>query len=395
MKNDSDEIAESLDPVDDSGDVSSNDFVRRFKSGSVTVLPRAAAPVELEFGEPTVPNPAMAHSEIPGSPEHPVMLPAEAKPERWHKYRSRIYRKQILAPSTPVPPIPEIASTELPSVPSTFQEPAAVPPALENSLVESGIDLSITDSPLMIPDDDGTTEVAQNSDSEKLGSTSMPPVPQTTAALNPPADSTSRSATEFTESDTSTVYEMESAVDKLNQVSAEINAPPLFSAAPPMNPPRKMPQKSPAKLPFETTFRRINKRVSWMTDALKLPETMTAKHKPTVPKSQNRKSPVIERPAPAPQPPVQRQTPAIAKKSAPTPQNPLPKLNIPKFTVQNFSLPHVNFRAVQPPEIRMPMLDTPDWLACPPDVMAPVRNSNALHRVISTMQYAGQSSALR
>jgi hypothetical protein len=73
----------------------------------------------------------------------------------------------------------------------------------------------------------------------------------------------------------------------------------------------------------------------------------------------------------------------------------LPKLNVPRFTVQKFSLPNVNFRAIQAPSVQMPMLDTPDWLACPPDLMAPVRNSTAVHRVISTMQFAGQPNALK
>ena len=360
---------------------------------SLVVHPSSAAvPVDLEFGQPALSSPPVSHIENPETSGNPATLSGDVKPERWHKYRSRINRKQDPSPSTPVPPVPQVASTESsPPVPFAFQEPAPVPPALEDTLAESGSDLSITDSPLMIPDEDGTTDIALNIESEKLGSASMPPVPQ----MAPASEAERRSTDNFLEADSIHVYESRSVTDRLNQVTDEINAPPLFSPSPPVLSQRKMPSKTESKLPFETTIRRINKRVAWMTDAMKLPERKTASHKPAMPKSQKSGTAKKERPAHGPHPPTQGHGPAVARKSVTAPQRQLPKLSVPKFAVQKFSLPNVNFRAIQPPALQMPMLDTPDWLACPPDVMAPVRSSNTLHRVFSTMQFAGQSSALR
>jgi len=174
-------------------------------------------------------------------------------------------------------------------------------------------------------------------------------------------------------------------MDRLNEVTAEMSAPPAFSSSPPMMAQRTMPQKSANKRPFETTFRRINKRVAWMADALSPPEKKTAQQKPMTPKSPN-----MGRPQQSPHSSTQRHGQALAKKNSPSTQMQLPKLTIPKFSVQNFALPNVNFRAIQAPSFHMPTLDTPDWLACPPDVMAPVRNSTAVHRVMSTMQFVGQ-----
>jgi hypothetical protein len=365
-------------------------------SDSLVVHPSSAAsPVELEFGEPSAPNPALAHSEDPGSPETPVMPLAEQKPERWHKYRSRIYLKQNSAPSTPVPPVPEIASTEVPEVPLT---PVPAPPALETELEsslaessEANVDRNrtVTDSPLMIPDEDGTTEIAKNIESEKLGSSAMPPFPELAAVpqLAPVPDL--QMPMESAQTVGSPVYEPQPVMDRLHEVTTEMSTPPVFSS-PPMMAERRMPQKSAKKLPFETTFRRINKRVAWLADAMSPSE-----NKGSQPKSMKPQSSPPARPQYGSHPPTQSNGPAVARKSAPQSPMQLPKLNVPRFTVQKFSLPNVNFRAIQAPSVQMPMLDTPDWLACPPDLMAPVRNSTAVHRVISTMQFAGQPNALK
>lgn len=351
----------------------------------------AASPVDLEFGEASVSSPALSLSENPGRPETPALPPTEMKEERWHKYRSRIRQRQTPGPATPVPPVPEIARTPVPEIPSPFsQEPALVPPSLENSLLESGNDETISDSPLMIPDEDGATEVAQNSDSKKLDSTSLPPIP--------PMDPVQELApvpelpVDATEADHALVYEPQPVMDSLDEISRELNSPPVFSSPPSVIAQRKMPTKSAGKLPFETSFRRIHKRVAWMADAMNLPEKKTARQHQEKPMRPG--TPVIERPQPTPHPPTQSRSQAIAKKSSPSKPIQLPKLNVPKFTVQNFSLPNVHFRAIQPPSFQMPMLETPDWLACPPDVMAPVRNSTTVHRVISTMQFAGQPKVL-
>ncbi len=369
-------------------------------AGSLVVHPSSAAsPLELEYGAPSAPTPALAHGENPGAPESPVMLPAEPKPERWHKYRSRIHMRQNLSPSTPVPPVPELAGTVVPDIPaSSFQEPAPVPPAaedsteeaqVESSVVNSDSERTISDSPLMIPDEDGKTEVAQNSDSEKLDSSTLPPVPRLAAVPELAPVPELKFHTDAAPTYSNPVYEPQPMMDRLNEVTTEMNTPPVFSASPPMMAQRTMPQKSASKLPFETTFRRINKRVAWMADALSPPEKKTAQQKRMAPK------PLTQGHAqPSPHPPTQRHGQAVAKKkSASTPMQ-LPKFTVPRFTVQNFALPNVNFRAIQAPSFQMPMLDTPDWLACPPDVMAPVRNSTAVHRVMSTMQFVGQPKVL-
>ena len=355
--------------------------------GGLVVHPSsAAAPVELEFGKPTASNPALAHSENPGAPVTPIMPPAEPKPERWHKYRSRIHLRGDSSPSTPVPPVPELAGSPVPEVPlPALQEPSLVPPVAdgssekplaESNVTNSGSDRTVTDSPLMIPDEDGSTEVAQNSDSEKLGSSTLPPVPELAAVpeLAPVPDL--QLPLNTPSMDSNLVYEPQPIMNGLNEVSTEMSGPPVFSPSPPMMTQRTMPQKSANKRPFETTFRRINKRVAWMADALSPPEKKTAQQKPTTPKS-----PGMGRPQQSPHPPTQRHGQAVAKKKSPS-----TPMQLPKFTVQNFALPNVNFRAVQAPSFSMPTLDTPDWLACPPDVMAPVRNSTAVHRVMSTMQ---------
>jgi hypothetical protein len=120
------------------------------------------------------------------------------------------------------------------------------------------------------------------------------------------------------------------------------------------------------------------------------PEKKTAQHRP-----HETSSPTTERNQPGLPRATQKHGPAVAKKSSPSQPMQLPKLTLPKFTVQNFALPKVNFQAIQVPSLQMPMLDTPDWLACPPDVFAPVRNSTTLHRVMSTVQFAGQPQVLK
>ena len=354
----------------------------------------AASPVELEFGEPSAPSPGLSQSENPGSPTTPSMPLADQKPERWHKYRSRIHEKYGSSPSTPVPPAPEIAVSEMPELPgSSIMEPALVPPVIDNSLAESGLDSSdigntITDSPLMIPDEDGTTEIARNSDSEKLSSSSLPPIPE----LAPVPMLGEKSTHAGDQAQGSLVYEPQPVMDRINEIHSEMNSlpSPMVSSASPMMPPRTMPQKSGSNLPFATTFRRIHKRVAWMSDALHSPEEKTAQHSPYGPSS-----PTMKRAQPGLPRATQKHGPAVAKKSSPSQPMQLPKLTLPKFTVQNFALPNVNFQPLQAPSLQMPMLDTPDWLACPPDVFAPVRNSTTLHRVMSTVQFAGQPQVLK
>jgi hypothetical protein len=360
----------------------------------------AASPVELEFGEPSTPEPALSESENPGRPSTPVMPLAEQKPERWHKYRSRIHHKHGSAPTTPVPPVPQIAvneNSEMLELPaSSFDGPALVPPVIEDSLAESGLNSSdtgntITDSPLMIPDKDGTTEIAQKSDSEKLSSSSLPPIPE----LAPVPVLGEHSNNSGSPTERSLVYEPQPVMDRIKGIHSETNSSPMVSSSSSMMAPRRMPEKSANDMPFATTFRRISKRVAWMSDAIHSSEKKTAQHKPGGTSSPTKK--------PA-QPGSPRAThshgPAVARKSSPSqpmqlPKFPMPKLPAPKFTVENFALPKVNFRNVPVPSFQMPMLDTPDWLACPPDVLAPVRNSNTLHRVMSTVQFAGQPQALQ
>ena len=354
----------------------------------------AASPVELEFGEPSAPSPGLSQSENPGSPTTPSMPLADQKPERWLKYRSRIHEKYGSSPSTPVPPIPEIAVSEMPELPgSSFMEPALVPPVIDNSLAESGLDSSdigntITDSPLMIPEEDGTTEIAQNSDSGKLSSSSLPPIPE----LAPVPVLGEKPNDAGSHADRSLVYEPQPVMDRIHEFHSEMNSAPapMVSSAAPMMPPRTMPKKSGSNLPFATTFRRIHKRVAWMSDAMHSPEKKTAQHRP-----HETSSPTTERNQPGLPRATQKHGPAVAKKSSPSQPMQLPKLTLPKFTVQNFALPKVNFQAIQVPSLQMPMLDTPDWLACPPDVFAPVRNSTTLHRVMSTVQFAGQPQVLK
>ena len=357
----------------------------------------AASPVELEFGEPSAPRPSMTQSENPGSPNTPAMPLAEQKTERWHKYRSRIHQKYGSSPSTPVPPTPQTAFSEMPALPdSSFMEPALVPPAVEDALAESGLNSSdigntITDSPLMIPDEDGTTEIAQNSDSEKLSSSSLPPIPE--LAPVPSLEEQSNDAGNLV--DGSLVYEPQPVMDRINDIHSEMNSQPIVSSASPMTTPRRMPQKSASHTPFATTFRRIHKRVAWLSDAMHSPENKTAQHK-----SHGSSAPTIKPAQPGLPRETQKHGSAFARKSSPSqpmqlPKLPMPKLTVPRFTVQNFALPKVNFKNVPAPSFQMPMLDTPDWLACPPDVLAPVRNSTTLHRVMSTVQFAGQPQALK
>jgi hypothetical protein len=367
-------------------------------AGLVVQPSSAASPVELEFGEPSVPNPALAHSDSPGAPETPAMPPTEPKPERWHKYRSRIHLRENSSPSTPVPPVPEMASTPVPEIPiATLQEPALIPPAADDSsdrrsaesnVADSGSDRTVTDSPLMIPDEDGSTQLAQNSDSDKLGSSTLPPVPEQAVVPELTPVPEPQSPLNATPMDSNLVYEPQPVMDRLNEVTAEMNAAPVFYPSPSMVQ-RTMPQKSASKRPFETTFRRINKRVAWMADALSPPQKSTAQQRPMMPKS-----PGTGRPQQSPHLPTQRHGQAVAKKKSPSTPMQLPRLTVPKFTVQNFALPNFNFRPIQAPSFRMPIMETPDWLACPPDVMAPVRNSTTVHRVISTMQFAGQPKVL-
>lgn len=357
----------------------------------------AASPVELEYGEPSMPRPALTADENPGSAESPAMPLVEQTPERWHKYRSRVYLKQNSAPSTPVPPVPEIAISEQPESPAVAsQTPPPVPPAFDGSFAESSSssEPTITDSPLMIPDDDGSTEVAQNVDSEKLGSTSLPPVPDLAPVpelssipdLHPIPEP--QFHPETTPADGALVYEPQPVMETFNEVNAGLNVPGLTYSSPSVMSPRNMPPKSTSKLPFSTTYRRIHKRVAWLAGATNSFEEKILKQKPTT-----TPSPVIEGPQSRPSNPSRGH--GLAKKSSTARPMELPKLKVPKFAVQNFALPNVNFRAIQTPSFQMPMLDTPDWLACPPDLMSPVRNSNTLHRVISTMQFAGQSKVVK
>jgi hypothetical protein len=400
---DSPELASAADSADN-GDVSPTtppmiSFIESAGDRLVVHPSSAASPVELEFGDPSTPDPALSESENPGRPSTPVMPLAEQRPERWHKYRSRIHQKYGSTPTTPVPPVPQIAvneRSEMPELPgSPFNEPALVPPGVEDSLAESGLNSSdvgntITDSPLMIPDEDGTTEIAQKSDSEKLSSSSLPPVPE----LAPVPMLGEHSNNGESQADGSLVYEPQPVMDRIHEIQSEMNSSPVVSSSSPMMAPRRMPQKSNNDMPFATTFRRISKRVAWMSDAMHSSEK-TAQHKPGGTNSPTKK--------PA-QPGLPRAThshgPAVARKSSPSqpmqlPKLPMPKLTAPKFTVQNFALPKFNFRNVPAPSFQMPMLDTPDWLACPPDVLAPVRNSTTLHRVMSTVQFAGQPQALK
>jgi hypothetical protein len=363
-------------------------FIESTGDGLVVHPISAASPVELEYGEPSTPTPALAGNEVPGRPETPAMLPAEEKPERWHKYRSRIHRNRSSAPSSPVPPVPQIAQSEAPQSPTiSSQEPALVPPAPENKLAESGSsnlssDNPTSDYPLLIPDVDGTTEVAQNGDSEKLSSSALPPVPEL------PAVAPSQVETNAQEVAEAPVYVPQPLMDRLGEVNTELSTYPIVSSPPTMAAPRKFPQKSSGGPPFATTIRRINKRVANIAGAMKLPERKIAQNKPAPPKS-----PTIVRPQPSPPKLSQRQAHAVEKKNS-VPAIQMPKLAAPKFTVHNFSLPKVNFRAIPAPSLRMPALDTPDWLACPPNLMAPVSNSTTLHRMISTMQFAGQPQVL-
>ncbi len=363
----------------------------------------AASPVELEFGEPSAPSPGLTQSEHFGSPSTPAMPLAEQKPERWHKYRSRIHEKYGSSPSTPVPPVPEVAVSEMPELPGSWNmEPALVPPVVDNSLAESGLDSSdigntITDSPLMIPDEDGTTEIARNSDSEKLSSSSLPPIPE----LAPVPVLADNSNAAGNQAQGSLVYEPQPVLDRVDEIQSEMSSAPMvssaspFSSASPMMSPRTMPQTSGSDLPFSTTFRRIHKRVAWMSDAMHSPEKKTAEHSPS-----GSSSPTLKHVQPGLPPANQQHGPAVAKKSSPSrpmqlPKWPVPKFTVPKFTVQNFALPKFNFQPLQAPSLQMPMLDTPDWLACPPDILAPVRNSTTLHRVMSTVQFAGQPPVLK
>jgi hypothetical protein len=360
----------------------------------------AASPVELEFGEPSTPGPALSESENPGRPSTPAMPLAEQQPERWHKYRSRVHQRFGSTPTTPVPPAPEVAvneRSELLELPrSSFNEPALVPPAVEDSLAESGLNSSdigntITDSPLMFPDEDGTTEIAQNSDSEKLSSSSLPPIPE----LAPVPVLGEHSNNGGSQADGSLVYEPQPVMERIHEIHSEMNSSPMVSSSSPMMAPRRMPEKSANDMPFATTFRRISKRVSWMSDAMHSSDKKMAQHKPSGTNSPTKK------PAQPGSPRASHSHgPAVARKSSPSqpmqlPKLLMPKLTAPKFTVQNFALPKVNFRNVPAPSFQMPMLDTPDWLACPPDVLAPVRNSTTLHRVMSTVQFAGQPQALK
>lgn len=401
---DSTGLASAADSADN-GDVSPTtppviSFIESAGDRLVVHPSSAASPVELEFGDPSTPGPSLSESENPGRPSTPVMPLAEQRPERWHKYRSRIHQKYGSTPTTPVPPVPQIAVNErsemleLPA--SRFDEPALVPPGVEDSLAESGLNSSdigntITDSPLMIPDEDGTTEIAQKSDSQKLSSSSLPPVPELASVPMPGEHSNNGGS----QADGSLVYEPQPVMDRIHEIHSEMNSSPVVSSSSPMMAPRRMPQKSTNDMPFATTFRRISKRVAWMSDAMHSSEKKTAQHKPGGTNSPTKK--------PA-QPGLPRAThshgPAVARKSSPSqpmqlPKLPMPKLTAPKFTVQNFALPKFNFRNVTAPSFQMPMLDTPDWLACPPDVLAPVRNSTTLHRVMSTVQFAGQPQALK
>ena len=357
----------------------------------------AASPVELEFGEPSAPSPGLTQSEHSGSPSTPAMPLAEQEPERWHKYRSRMHEKYGSSPSTPVPPVPEVAVSEMPELPGTWiMEPALVPPVVDNSLAESGLDSSdigntITDSPLMIPDEDGTTEIARNSDTEKLSSSSLPPIPE--LAPVPVLEEYSNAA--GNQAQGSLVYEPQPVLDRIDEIQSEMSSAPMVSSASPMMSPRTMPQTSGSDLPFSTTFRRIHKRVAWMSDAMHSPEQKTAEHSPS-----GSSSPTLKHVQPGLPPTNQQHGPAVAKKSSPSrpmqlPKWTVPKFTVPKFTVQNFALPKVNFQPLQAPSLQMPTLDTPDWLACPPDILAPVRNSTTLHRVMSTVQFAGQPPVLK
>ena len=396
---DSAELASAADSVD-YGEVSSTtppmiSFIESAGDRLVVHPSSAASPVELEFGEPSTPRPALSESENPGRPSTPAMPLAEQQPERWHKYRSRVHQRFGSTPATPVPPIPEIAVNErsemleLPGSP--FSEPALVPPAVEDSLAESGLNSSdigntITDSPLMIPDEDGTTEIAQKSDSGKLSSSLMPPIPE--LAPVPVLG-------EHSNNGGSLVYEPQPVMERIHEIHSEMNSSPIVSSSSPMMAPRRMPEKSANDMPFATTFRRISKRVSWMSDAMQSSDKKTAQHKPG-----GASSPTKKPAQPGSPKATQSHGPAVARKSSPSqpmqlPKLPMPKFTAPKFTVQNFALPKVNFGNVPAPSFQMPMLDTPDWLACPPDVLAPVRNSTTLHRVMSTVQFAGQPQALK
>lgn len=63
----------------------------------------------------------------------------------------------------------------------------------------------------------------------------------------------------------------------------------------------------------------------------------------------------------------------------------------------DLKLPSIQMPSFARSQIQMPQIYTPHWIACPPEIdpLATARNSTTLHRVISTVQFAGKSKTVR
>jgi hypothetical protein len=63
----------------------------------------------------------------------------------------------------------------------------------------------------------------------------------------------------------------------------------------------------------------------------------------------------------------------------------------------DLKLPSIQIPAFARSQIQMPQMYTPHWIACPPEIdpLATARNSTTLHRVISTVQFAGKPKTVR
>ena len=280
----------------------------------------------------------------------------------WFKYKPRSSGSRI-EPSTAVPAIPEAVVREkdndyeerrqadLPLIPEVepeqfeASEPSrpdtTVPVPTETASADSALESNTeTDTPLFgsLPDIDGSDD-GMNSREPRVAENikELKPVPEMLPPRPPVPETTEHG-----------LYEAQQYYSPSTPTGPSVTySQPTVTYGPPQ-------KKSESQLPFATTFRRIQKRITHLKSEMIVPDV----------KGRELKAP-----------------PTVSSEAK----------------VLEFEFHDVPVPTFVAPEWRLPQLQMPEWVYCPPkvDLLAPVRNSTTLHRVISTMEHVGKPKSVR
>ena len=299
----------------------------------------------------------------PSSPS--ATAPSSTVVERspnWFKYKPRSSRSRI-EPSTAVPAIPEAVVREkdndyeerrqadLPLIPEVEPEQfeaseptrpdTTVPVPTETASADSALESNTeTDTPLFgsLPDIDGSDD-GTNSREPRVAENikELKPVPEMLPPRPPVPETTEHG-----------LYETQQFHSPSTPTGSTVTySQPTVTYRPPQ-------KKSESQLPFATTFRRIQKRITHLKSEMIVPDV----------KGREIKAP-----------------PTVSSEAK----------------VLEFEFHDVPVPTFVAPEWRLPQLQMPEWVYCPPkvDLLAPVRNSTTLHRVMSTMEHVGKPKSVR